>query len=139
MRWATVVAPAGPARRRATPELVVPTAAELLGSPDERLELVLDRVVELEAVVVEDLEAVVVGRVVRRRDHDPGRELARAGEEGEGRRGHDADLVDVGAQARRAGGDRRHEHVAGAAGVLADDDRAAGRPTSRCAVARPRA
>ena len=51
--------------------------AELLGPPDQLLELVLDVVVELEAVLVEDLEAVVVGRVVGRRDHDPGRERRR--------------------------------------------------------------
>ena len=54
-----------------------------------------------------------------------------------GRR-HDADDVDVHAEARRARGDRGHEHVAGPAGVLADDDRAArpdeplrGRPAER--------
>ena len=39
--------------------------------------------------------------------------------------GHDPDDVDVDAEARRAGRDRRHEHVARAARVLADDDRAA--------------
>ena len=46
-------------------------AAELALAPDELLELLLDGVVELEAVAVEHLEAVVVGRVVRGRDHDP--------------------------------------------------------------------
>ena len=52
---------------------------QLLGGPDELLELVLDLLVELEAVLVEHLEAVVAGRVVRGRDHDPGRELAGPG------------------------------------------------------------
>ena len=39
--------------------------------------------------------------------------------------GHDADDVDVDAEARRAGRDGGHEHVARAARVLADDDRPA--------------
>ena len=66
--------------------LGVRDAAELLGPPDQPLELVLDRVVELEPGVVEHLEPVVVGRVVRRRDHDPGRERAPSREIGERRR-----------------------------------------------------
>ena len=82
-------------------------------------------VVELEAVAVEDLEAVVVGWVVRRRDHDPRGERPVAGEIGQGRRRHDADDVDVDAEAGRAGRDGGDEHVTRAAGVLADDDRAA--------------
>ena len=69
---------------RPRPALV--DAAELLRAPDELLELVLDRVVELEAVAVEDLEPVVVGRVVRGRDHDPGGERAAPREERERRR-----------------------------------------------------
>ena len=55
----------------------------------------------------------------------PAANVAAAGEERERRRGHDADQVDVDAHARRPGRDRRHEHVARAAGVLADDERAA--------------
>ena len=101
----------------------MPGPPELLGPPDQLLELVLDRVVELEAVTVEDLEPVVVGRVVRGGDHDPGRELAVPGEVGEGRRRDDTDDVDVRSEAARPGGDGRHEHVARSTGVLADDDR----------------
>ena len=37
--------------------------------------------------------------------------------------GHDADRVDVDAEARRPGRDGGHEHVAGATRVLADDER----------------
>ena len=64
------------ARRASTtrPSPAFPTPPSSLGPPDQLLELVLDRVVELEAVAVEHLEAVVVGRVVRGGDHDPGRE-----------------------------------------------------------------
>ena len=105
------------------PEPGVADAAEVVGSPDQLLQFILDGIVELEAVAVEDLEAVVVGRVVRGRDHDPADERAAAGQEGEGRGGHDADLMDVDAEAGRPGRDGRHEHVAGATGVLADDER----------------
>src|SRR4030095_12662435 len=47
---------------------------EVVGPPDELLQLVLDGVIELEAVTIEDLETVVVRRVMRGGDHDPGRE-----------------------------------------------------------------
>ena len=60
-------------------EVGVAHADQLALAPDELLERVLGVVVELEPVAVEDLEAVVVGRVVRGRDHDPGRERARSG------------------------------------------------------------
>ena len=43
----------------------------------------------------------------------------------EGRGRHDADDVDVDAEARRPGRDGGHEHVARATRVLPDDDRAA--------------
>ena len=76
----------------------VADAAELALAPDELLELLLERVVELEAVGVEDLEAVVVGRIVRGRDHDPGGERAGPGQVREGRGRHDADDVDVDAR-----------------------------------------
>ena len=120
---AEVVVETRPSVDRPT-DLGVAQARELLGSPDQLLELVLDRVVELEAMAVEHLEPVVVGRVVRGRDHDPGGELAGAGEVRQGGRRDDADDMDVRSEARRAGGDRRDEHVARPARVLADDDRA---------------
>ena len=107
-------------------EVAVPDPAELLGAPDQLLELVLDGVVELEALLVEDLEAVVVCRVVRGRDHDPGREVTLAGEERQRGGRDDADLVHVGAEARRTGSDRGDEHVAGSPGVLAHHQRAVG-------------
>ena len=100
-------------------------ARQLVGPQDQRLQLVLEVVVQLEAARVEHLEAVVLGRVVRRGDHDPGREVAARGEERQGRRRDDPDRVDVDAHARRPGGDRRHEHVARAPRVLAHDERAA--------------
>ena len=103
----------------------VPRAAELLGAPDQLLQGVLGRLVELEPPAVEHLEAVVVGGVVRGRHHDAGREAARPGEEREGRRREDPGHVHVAAQARGAGGDGGHEHAARAPGVLADHHGAA--------------
>ena len=122
---------------RAT-EVAVPDPTELLGTPDQLLELVLDRVVELEALLVEHLEAVVVRRVVRCRDHDPRREVTLAGEERQRRGRDDADLVHVGAEARRTGRDRGDEHVAGSPGVLAHDQRTSGthEPVGRRAAER---
>src|SRR5438552_330854 len=46
------------------PKLGVRRAGQLLGPPDELLQLVLDRIVELEPLAVEDLETVVERRVV---------------------------------------------------------------------------
>jgi hypothetical protein len=122
---------------RAT-EVAIPDATELLGAPDQLLELVLDRVIELEALLVEDFEAVVVRRVVRGRDHDSRGEVTRAGEERQRRGRDDADLVHVGAEARRTGRDRGDEHVPGSPGVLAHDQRAIGthEPVGRRAAER---
>ena len=100
-------------------------ARQLVGAQHERLELVLDVVGELLAAGIEDLEAVVLGRVVGRGDHDPGGEVALPGEVREGRRRHHAHVVDVRAHARRPGGDRRDEHVARSPCVLAHDQRPA--------------
>ena len=62
-------------------------AADLL---DNRLHLVLDCIGELVALTVEELDAVIFGRIVARRDDDAaiGSHLTR--DEGDGRRRHDA-------------------------------------------------
>ena len=99
---------------------------DLLGSPDQRLELLLDGVVELEPGRIENLETVVVGRVVRGGDHDPRVEGADSRQMGERGRGDHAQPMDVHPEAGRARGDRGDEHVARAPGVLAHDDRATG-------------
>ena len=70
-----------------------------------------------------------------RRDHDPGRELARSREEGERRRRDAAGDPDLRAEARGAGRDGGDEHVSGAPGVLADDERAA--PADKVVRRRP--
>ena len=103
----------------------VPDAAQFVGAPDELFELVFHPIVELQALAVEHLEAVVVGRVVGGRHHDPADEHPAAGEEGQRRRRHDPDRMDVDPEAGRAGRDGGDEHVPGPPGVLADDQRAA--------------
>ena len=102
----------------------MPDPAQLVRLPDQLLQVILDGVVELQPAAVEDLEPVVVGRVVRGGDHDPTGERATTGQEGKGRASARRHLVDVHAEARRTGRDRCHEHVAGPPGVLPDDERA---------------
>ena len=88
---------------------------------EERLDAVLDLVGELRAAEREELDAVVGGRVVRRRDHHA--EVGADGvdqERGRGR-GDDAGVEHVDAGARET---RRHgggEELAGDAGVARDD------------------
>ena len=107
------------------PESIGGRPWQFVGPPDELLQLVLDVVVELEAVLIENLQTVVAGRVVRGRNHDPGSKMARSGDVGQGRGRHHADGVNVHSEAGGAGHDRGYEHVARAAGVLTDDDAAA--------------
>src|SRR3989304_5838949 len=60
---AAVVVEAGPGGHLAA-QAGVRGAGQLLGAPEQRVELVLDHVVELQPVRVEDLEAVVLSGVV---------------------------------------------------------------------------
>jgi hypothetical protein len=83
---------------------------------------VLDLVGELVAVGAEQLDAVVVVRVVRGRDHHAQIGAQRARQHGDGGCRHRAEQVDVHAHGGEAGGERALDHVAGAARVLADDD-----------------
>ncbi len=114
-------------------------AGQLLGAPDQLLELVLDRVVELEPVRVEDLEAVVSAGLCEAETMIPAANGAVRGEERERRRRHDADDVDVDAEARRAR-PRSRPRTCRPTGACPGRPRSSRpRPTSRCAVARPRA
>ncbi len=67
-----------------------------------RLDLVLELVRELEPVGVEELDAVVLGRVVRSGDDHAGARVHGGGEERDGRSRLDADEVDVAAARRDA-------------------------------------
>ena len=106
-------------------EAGVRRAVQLVGAQDERRELVLERVVELLALACEDLEPVVVGRIVRGRDHDARGVAGRGRDVGQRRRRTDTQDMDVRSGRRDARHEGGHEHVPGATRVLAHDDAAA--------------
>ena len=99
-------------------------AGQLVRAEHQRFQLVLEVVVKLQPGRIEDLQAVVLGGVVRGRHHDPRRERACTREIGERRGRHHPDAVHVDTHAGGARRDRRDEHVAGATRVLAHDERA---------------
>lgn len=82
----------------------------------------LDVVGQLHAMGGEELDAVVLVRIVRGADHDTGGQAQRARQVGHGRRrdGPGQQHVDTGG--RQAGFQGGFQHVAGNAGVLADHD-----------------
>ena len=89
---------------------------------DEVLDVRLHLVGQLEAVGREDLDAVVLEGVVRGGDDHAGVGAHGGGDEGDARGGQRPDQLDVDAHGADARGQRVLEHVAGQAGVLADDD-----------------
>ena len=109
---------------------VVDGAADFLAGGGGDGGLAVDEVLDLEdglfvhllAVAVEELDAVVVERVVGGGDHDAAVEVVHPRDVGDGGGGGDVHDVGVGAAGHQAGAERVFEHVAGAAGVLADDD-----------------
>ena len=76
---------------------------------------------ELVAVRAEDFHAVVLVRIVGGGDHDAGDGSHRFRQVGDGGRGHGADEVNVHSHGNEAAGDGGFQHVAGNAGVLADE------------------
>ena len=87
-----------------------------------RLDVFLQLVGELEAVGVEDLDAVEFKRVVRRRDHDARARLVAAGEVGDGRGRHHAEIDDIIADRKNTCGQRRGKHIRGNACVHAEQN-----------------
>ena len=77
---------------------------------------------ELGAGRGKELDPVVVERVVRRADHDPRRQPQRARQVRDARCRQRAAQIDVDARGRQAGFQRRLQHVAGNARVLADEN-----------------
>ena len=88
----------------------------------EGLDLVFQVVGQLEAVPAEELDAVVLRRVVRRRDHDPAIGTQLAHEEGDRGRRDDAGQQRVGAPRADARYQRGLKQVAASARVAPDDD-----------------
>ena len=93
----------------------------------------LDGVGQLGAAAGEELDAVVVERIVRRADHDAGRQPQRARQIRDRRRRQRSAQIDVDARGGKSGLERRLEQVARDARVLADQH--AGRSPARAASA----
>ena len=93
---------------------------------------------ELEAVGAEELDAVVLERVVRCGDRDAGVGAQAARQERDAGRRHRADQQHVHAHRAEPGGERRLEHVARQARVLADDDLVAAIAGRSGSTGRPR-
>ncbi len=94
---------------------------------ERRVERGFDRalggVVELLALGGEELDAVVVVRIVRGADHDAGVGAERTGQERDRRGRHRPEQLHIGPGGDQPGLQRRFEHVAGNARVLADHHR----------------
>ena len=89
---------------------------------NERLDLILNRIRKFESLGIEKLDAVVLGRVVRCRDHDTASGVKMANQQGHARSGDDTCQQCRAACAHDARGSRALEHVARKTRVLADDD-----------------
>ena len=87
-----------------------------------RLDPCLQVVRELVAVGSENLQPVVLKRIVRGRDHHACAAAHALREVGDRRRRHRTHQEDVHARGNQSAGERRLEHVAGDARILADDD-----------------
>ncbi len=95
------------------------------------LDLVFHRVGQLDATGPEELDPVVLGRVVTRRDNDAERRVQRAGQVRHARRGDDPEAQDVHPRARQPRGHGGLQELPRGPRIPADD----GQPT-RCRVAR---
>ena len=87
---------------------------------DQPLDILLDLVGQLVAVRPEQLDAVVVERIMRRRDHHAEIGAHRAGQHGDRRRRHRPEQQHVHADRGEARDQRGLDHVAGQPGILAD-------------------
>ncbi len=99
----------------------------MLGSVEERLDLLLEGVGELVPVAVEELDAVVLRRVVRGRDHDAQVER----EQGDRRRRQHSGEDGVATGGNDTARERLLELGPGAARVAADEDATAAGPERR--------
>ena len=89
---------------------------------DQLFDAVLDLVRELVAVGPKKLDAVVVERVMRRRNHDAEVGAHRTGQHRNSRRRHRSEQQHVHADRGEAGHQRGLDHVPGEPGILADHD-----------------
>ena len=86
------------------------------------LDLVLHLVRQLVAGTSKDLDAVELHRVVGRRDHDTGICIVSAHQIGHSGRGQNAQTLHICAHTAQTGRQGCFQHIAGLAGILADED-----------------
>ncbi|MCY1412218.1 hypothetical protein D9M71_276180 [compost metagenome] len=98
---------------------------------EQLLDHQLDLVRQLGSLAGEELDAVVVVRIVRGTDDDPGIGMEGAGQVGHRRGGHRTEQHHVGARGNQSGLQGRLEHVAGDPRVLADQYLAVALATER--------
>ena len=87
---------------------------------DQPLDIGLHLVGKLVAIRAEQLDAVIVIGIVRRRDHHAQIRAQRTRQHGHGRRRHRPQKVDIHAHRGKSGGQRGLDHIAGAPRILAD-------------------
>ena len=96
--------------------------AQVDSAPDHSLDPVLQGVVQLVAVFIEKLDAIVFHGVVGGGDHGGGVRLVFPGEPGQSRGGNDPHRDRGGAGGAEASCQGRFQHVAGDTGVPSDQD-----------------
>src|SRR5208283_67742 len=82
----------------------------------------LDRVGKFESVGAEELDAVVAPGIVRGGDNYAGLKSMGAGEEGDGRSGHDAGAFNSGSSGAETGSEDGGDPGAGFAGIAAEEN-----------------
>ena len=89
---------------------------------NEFLDFIFDRVRKLEAIRVEELDAVVLRRIMRCGNHDAAIGMQFANQQRHGRRRNNSRKQRIAARTRNAGNHRRLEHVAAFARIFAHDN-----------------
>ena len=86
----------------------------------DRLDALLELILELIAVLVEYFDSVVLVGVVRRGYHDARVRLVLADKVSDRRRGHDSEVDDVGSDRAESGSERGREHFRGNSRIHSD-------------------
>ena len=97
-------------------------AVEIDIPQDHVFDLILNVVIQLEALFVEELDAVIFKCIMRRRDHDAGAGFHAADKMRDRRRRQNADLDNIAADSQDACADRVFEHIAGHSCIFANQN-----------------
>ncbi len=111
-----VVEPLGPAQKPRFRE------ADIAVVDQVRLDAFFNLVGEFVAIRAEQLDAVILERIMGGGDHDPNIRAQRAGQHGNRRGRQRSDQNHIHPDGRKTRRQRRFQHIAGQAGVLADND-----------------